>query len=179
MRQQTANEFDLKFLRGGSAKEPHARLRIWVDGSEVDQGAIDGVALLNASLTPGRHYPFTCICGFSGCAGIEDGVEAEIKGSWVQWTLRLPQSNRGFDSYEDWQRLVKPTVWIFDQRQMLEEIRQELVYADVTHPWKTEYAGFGLNRRYIIRMIERIDYRLPRIKKAHWQPEMTEQLYST
>lgn len=178
MGQQTLNEFDLKFERGGSAKEPHARLRMLVDWLKVDQGAINGVALLNASLTPGRHYPFTCLCGVAGCAGIEAGVEVEIKHSWVKWTLRLPQSTRGFESYEDWLRLVKPTVWIFDQRQMLEEFRQELAYADVTHPWKTEYAGFGLDRQYLIRMIEQIDRHLPRIKKAHWQAERTEQLYS-
>jgi hypothetical protein len=170
MGQQSPNEFDLKVDLAGSVKEPFARVQIWVDGLQVGKGnAINFTALLNASLSSGRHFVFTCQCGVAGCAGIEDGVEVEVDGAWVRWTLRFPQSTDLFDGdIGHWRRAVKPTVWLFEQREMLREVRQELVYADYAHPWKTEYNVHGVHRKHLAGMVERIDRRMARLKKPQW-----------
>ena len=178
MGQQSPNEFDLKVDLAGSVREPFARLQIWVDGLQVGRGnAINFTALLSASLSTGRHFVFTCQCGDAGCGGIEDGVEVEVEGSWVRWTLRFPQSTDLFGGdIGHWRKAVKPTVWLFEQQEMLREIRQELVYADYHHPYRTEYSAHGVRRRHLAGMVEKIDRRMARLKKPQWYPMESEYL---
>jgi hypothetical protein len=170
MGQQSLNEFDLRLELLGSEKEPFARVALLVDGIRVDRGySIDFTRLLKACMAPGQHYVFTCSCGDPGCAGFDDGVEVQIRGLALYWSIRFPEATDLFHSEEgQLKRLVKPTVWVFDQRQVLEEIRQELVYADVTHPWKTEYCAGGVHRRHLAGIVEKIDRRLAQLGKAKW-----------
>lgn len=81
-----------------AAEEPEYRLlvpEIRINGERVGEGfAIDMSALTASTQRSGEFYIFTCGCGDSGCAGIDDGVIVLYRCDTISWLIPDPLSTR-------------------------------------------------------------------------------------
>lgn len=131
------NEFDLKIRidRFGQAV-----LEIWIDSEEMQEPHDICLSSLVASCySSGEFDIFTCGCGFAGCAGIEEGIRVTHKGGRIQWSLRSPQSTRGFGSEQQWRAKSKLLNFSFDQAQYIQEIQQELAFGEFNYAANVEF----------------------------------------
>ncbi len=67
-----------------------------IDGIECTKLAIDIVELAKSVHQNGQYYIFTCGCGDSGCAGINNGVTVVTDGGYTVWKAFSIQPRRIF-----------------------------------------------------------------------------------
>jgi hypothetical protein len=104
-------------------------LQIWVDGTQLEEGiAIDFLAVLSSTIKPVRSFQkaswesfiFTCGCGHSSCAGIDEGVKESHEGPYVVWRANLPLVAKRRGTENPW---GQETTFRFLKSQMIEQCR--------------------------------------------------------
>lgn len=55
---------------------------------------VDTPELVKSISASGEYFIFTCGCGDSGCAGIDNGIIVDHKNEVVKWLIPDPISNR-------------------------------------------------------------------------------------
>lgn len=149
------SEFDLKFIKPVDRRNI-VTTEIWIDGEHLDEPhPIDIFELVRSLKAAGEYSIFTCSCSSAGCADIE-GVKVSVSKDTITWRLRRPLSRVSFKSHIEWLTESTEYVFTFDRKQFTQEIKQEIIYADYSHPWLTEYAPTGFDRSSISKLLTRV-----------------------
>jgi len=90
---------------------------IKIDGIEINSKYDFRLSSLIDSLyIEGNHDIFTCKCGDSGCAGIDDGVLASFDKDLIHWQVRDPMSTSGYENYDAWNAAAKTIRYSFNRK---------------------------------------------------------------
>jgi hypothetical protein len=149
------SEFDLKFIRL-SGRRSIVTAEIWIDGEHLDEPhPIDIFELVRSLKVAGEYSIFTCGCGSAGCADIE-GVKVSMTKDTITWRLNRPLSKANFSSHSEWLTQSKEYLFTFNRKQLTQEVKQEIIYADYSHPWLTEYSLTDFDRSSISKLLTRV-----------------------
>jgi hypothetical protein len=149
------SEFDLKFIKP-VGRRSIVTTEIWIDGEHLDEPhPIDIFELVRSLKVAGEYSIFTCGCGSAGCADIE-GVKVSVSKDTITWRLKRPLSKANFKSHSDWPTQSKEYLFTFNRKQLTQEIKQEIIYADYSHPWLTEYSPTGFDRSSMSQLLTRV-----------------------
>jgi hypothetical protein len=97
--------------------------RIKIDDVEINQQyAVCLSSLIESLHVEGEHYIFTCGCGSSGCAGIQEGVNVTFAPNTVIWKIRDPISTSGYENLNHWISNSKVIEYEFNKTDMIEKI---------------------------------------------------------
>ncbi len=126
----TINTFELVFdiqVEKFEGKIRNITKIINIDGVQINSKyAVSLRNLIDSLYLEGSYYIFTCSCGNSGCAGIDEGVKVSFEKDLIHWQVRDPISTSGYESYDAWNAEAKTIHYLFNKKLMIDDISKAI-----------------------------------------------------
>lgn len=126
----TVNTFELVFdihVEKLDGKIRAISKSIKIDGIKINSKiSLSLRELINSLYLEGNYYIFTCSCGIPGCAEIAEGIKVTFEKDMIHWKVYDPISTSGYESYDAWKAAAKNIHYIFNRKDMINNISNAL-----------------------------------------------------